>query len=153
MLSCQPSPWSLLGVVSVSLCFIGQVRFAGSVAYWLNQVLQIARVSICKGLITFHSVFGSVLFLLKVGVSLYRVSASEWFCQVVNFLILAKVFVVSKICSRWVWGSFSGESVGVPRVRPTQRALDWRVRAAFFGIFLAQTTSVKWRYLVPPASK
>src|SRR5512145_1733330 len=35
------------------------------------------------------------------------------------------------------------------RSRPTQRALDWRVRAAFSGVFLAQANSVKMAFPCP----
>jgi hypothetical protein len=36
---------------------------------------------------------------------------------------------------------------------PTKRAPDWRVRAAFFGIFLALSFSALKRYLISPTSR
>ena len=90
--------------------------------------------------------FGKVLLLRKVIFSLHWQFALQVSRRVVIFLVIAKVFIVGRILSRWVWCSLSIKKLGVPWVRLTQRAPDplqraqgpwWWDSARFQALFVA----------------
>jgi hypothetical protein len=73
----------------------------------------------------------------KVSFSFSRRSCTAGVLVGCNFSVLAKVFVVRTIWSRWVRCSFSIRKAGIRCVRLTMRAADLGYAARFLAFFLA----------------
>ena len=125
-------------------CFLNfAVRVSGSPEFslqsWFHKVVWLSSFSLEKFCIVSFRFFGSVSFLRKVEFLLDREFAWQCFVRSESFLVIAKVWVVRKILSRWVRFSLSNKKVSVPWVRPTQRAPDWWESARFQALSVASS--------------
>ncbi len=130
--------------------FIGHIGFFRNVSIGFYQVGRFHFFLLAKILYGFIRVFRFSFFSSQSWVfTVLGICLASGF-YACNFSVIAKVSALVKILSRWVWCSLSIKSIGVRWVRPTKRALDWRVRAAFFKPFLlAQASSVKMALSCP----